>query len=402
MAAGIMDRLFRLMAEKSASDLFVSPGSAVHAKINGVAVPVGNQRLDVPTIRSMIGEVLTSAQLEKFDEHRELNFAHGVSGVGSFRLSLFFQRGSPAFVVRFIPNDIPQFESLGLPEQLLELVMEKRGLILMVGATGSGKTTTLAAMLEHRNSTKSGHILTFEDPIEFNFRSKRSIVNQREVGTDTETLAIGMKNALRQAPDVLLIGEIRDAQTMSAAMAYSQSGHLVLATLHANNSYHALNRVISFYQPEQRAALFSDLSTTLKSIISQRLVRTISGGRIPAVEILMNTAHIADLINDGHIGDIKQAMEQSLSPGSQTFDQALVALIRGNKVRKEDAMANADSPTNLLWLLENSTPADADSNAATPMPSVPGVPAGSPPPSAAPAAKPAVEGPSFSEFLLNV
>jgi twitching motility protein PilU len=231
--------------------------------------------------------------------------------------------------------------------------MEKRGLILVVGATGSGKSTTLASMIDHRNERRSGHILTMEDPIEFSFRSKRSIVNQRQIGSDTESLDVALRNAMRQAPDCILIGEIRETSTMSAAMAYAQSGHLVLATLHANNSNHALNRIVSFYTPENRRVLLSDLSATLKAIVSQRLLRSVDGGRIPVVEILLNTRHISELIEQGRLTEIKEAIEKSLTSGSRTFDQELSVMVREGHVSREEALMNADSPTNLLWLLEN-------------------------------------------------
>jgi ABC-type cobalamin/Fe3+-siderophores transport system ATPase subunit len=231
--------------------------------------------------------------------------------------------------------------------------MAKRGLLLVVGATGSGKTTTLASLIDYRNHHKTGHILTLEDPIEFVFRNRMSIVNQRQIGTDTKSLRTALKNALRQAPDCILIGEIRDTDTMSAAIAYAQSGHLVLATLHANNASHALNRIVSFYSPENRHVLLSDLSTTLKAIVSQRLLKSVGGGRVPAVEVLLNTTHIAELIEQGRLSEIRDALVNSMTPGSQTFDQALIELLLANKVTKEDALANCDSPTNLLWMLEN-------------------------------------------------
>jgi len=258
-------------------------------------------------------------------------------------------------VVRFIPGDVPQFDTLGLPDVLKELIMQKRGLILMVGATGSGKTTSLSAMLDLRNEQKSGHILTLEDPVEFIFQNKKSIVNQREVGTDTKAFEVALKNALRQAPDCILIGEIRDKQTMAMALAYSQSGHLCLATLHANNSYHAMNRIINFYPLENRPSLLLDLSAALQSIISQRLVRTKAGGRVAAVEVLLNTRHIAELIEKGEISEIKDALEKSMSPGSQTFEQALFKVFMEGKISQDEAMANADSATNMLWLINQAT-----------------------------------------------
>jgi twitching motility protein PilU len=310
-------------------------------------------------------------------------------GLGSFRVSCFIQRTTPALVVRFIPRDIPAFDTLGLPPVLKEVVLEKRGLILMVGATGSGKSTSLAAMIDYRNTNTPGHIITIEDPIEFLFKHKRSIVNQRELGTDSKSYHVALKNALRQAPDVILIGEIRDRESMSMAIAYAQSGHLCLATLHANNSYHTLNRIISFYPLESRPALLSDLSATLRVISSQRLVKTTKGSRCPAVEVLLNTRHIAELIEEGKINEIKEAIDKSLSPGSQTFEQALFRMYREGIITQEEALANADSANNLLWLMNNA-------DAATMQP-------------ATMAAKPAVEQPvervpggaSFSEFKLT-
>ena len=386
-----MDRLLALMAEKKASDLFVSAGAPVTIKINGTAVPVNQQRLDPAAVETLLREVLTDRQWSQFQDESELNFGYGLRNVGSFRFSLFRQRGTAAAVVRYIPGDVPQLENLNLPPVLSELIMEKRGLILVVGATGSGKTTTLAAMIDHRNGQRGGHILTLEDPIEYTFRNKRSIVNQRQIGTDAVSLQVALKNALRQAPDCLFIGEIRDTETMSAAIAYAQSGHLVLATLHANNSSHALNRIVSFYTPENRRVLLSDLASTLKCVISQRLIRATAGERIPAVEILLNTTFVSELIEQGRLSEIKEAMEKSMAPGSQTFERALVDLVRSRRVTREDALTQSDSPTNLLWLLENT----AEAPGAQPPPA----PRAEPPASAP--AKPA-DGPSFSEFMLNI
>src|SRR5882672_6626189 len=258
-----MKRLFQLMAEKNASDIFLSVGSPINIKINGVAMPINQKIMDANIVRGLLHEVIDDKQKKEYEGTLELNTAYTVQGVGSFRISAFRQKGSPAVVVRYIPGTIPQFDTLGLPPVLKDIIMEKRGLMLMVGATGSGKSTTLAAMLDYRNELKSGHILTLEDPIEFIFQNKKSIVNQREVGTDTLDFKIALKNALRQAPDCILIGEIRDRDTMSSAIAYAQSGHLCLATLHANNSYHAMNRIISFYPLENRPAMLQDLAAAL-------------------------------------------------------------------------------------------------------------------------------------------
>ena len=349
----IMKRLFQLMADKKASDIFMSVSSPINIKINGTAIPVNQQVMDAKTIKELLYEVLNEKQIKEYEETLELNTAFSIEGVGNFRISAFRQKGTPAVVVRYIPGSIPSFDSLGLPSVLKEVIMEKRGLILMVGATGSGKSTSLSAMLDYRNEQKSGHILTLEDPVEFIFQNKKSIVNQREVGTDTLDFKTALKNALRQAPDCILIGEIRDKDTMAAAIAYAQSGHLALATLHANNAYHSMNRIISFYPLENRPALLQDLAATLKSVISQRLIKTIKGGRAAAVEVMLNSRHLAELIDKGEINEMKDAMEKSLSPGSQTFEQALFKLLRDGVISQEEALANADSATNLLWLINN-------------------------------------------------
>jgi len=350
-----MKRLFQVMASKNASDIFLSVGAPINIKINGVAMPVNQAVMNTDTVKQLLYEVLNERQIREFEEEMELNTAFALEGVGAFRISAFRQKGSPAVVVRYIPGTIPALDSLGVPEVLKEVIMQKRGLILMVGATGSGKSTSLSSMLDFRNERKSGHILTLEDPVEFIFQNKKSIVNQREVGTDTKTYDVALKNALRQAPDCILIGEIRDKQTMAMALAYSQSGHLCLATLHANNSYHAMNRIINFYPLENRPSLLLDLSAALASIISQRLVRTKTGSRVAAVEVLLNTRHIAELIEKGDIGEIKDALEKSMSPGSQTFEQALFKLFMEGKITQDEAMANADSATNMLWLINQAT-----------------------------------------------
>jgi twitching motility protein PilU len=349
-----MDRLFLLMKEKGASDMFLAVNAPVHLKINGNLIPINQQKLDLDNINALLSEVISPAQMEELKTTNELNMGIGVQNIGRFRLSAFRQRGSISAVIRFVPGVIPVFEDLGLPPILSELIMEKRGLILLVGATGSGKSTTIASMLDYRNERRSGHILTLEDPIEYLFRNKKSIVNQREIGTDTDSLYTALRNSMRQAPDCILIGEIRDRETMAAALAYAQSGHLVLATLHANNSYNALNRIISFYQIENRPALLQDLSSTIKAIISQRLIRSINGGsRTPAVEVMVNTRHISELIERGEIGEIKEAIEKSLTAGLQSFEAALMQLVKDGQISQEDALANADSASNLMWMLQN-------------------------------------------------
>ena len=350
-----MRRLLELMAEKKASDIFISCGAPINIKINGVTMPINQQIVTPDAARTLMKEILNERQLKEFEDEFELNTSYPIQGLGSFRISCFMQRTTPGVVVRFIPNEVPQFDSLGLPAALKDVVLEKRGLILMVGATGSGKSTSLAAMIDHRNALMSGHIITIEDPIEFLFKHKKSIVNQRELGTDAKSYYIALKNAMRQAPDVIMIGEIRDRETMTAAIAYAQSGHVCLATLHANNSYHALNRIISFYPLENRPALLQDLSASLKCVVSQRLIRNLKGGRSPAVEVMLNTRHVADLIEKGEVNEIKEAMEKSMSPGSQTFEQSLYKMIKDGVISQEDALANADSANNLLWQINNAT-----------------------------------------------
>jgi twitching motility protein PilU len=388
-----MDRLFQLMAEKKASDLFLSVGSPIHIKLNGNAVPVNQTVMDAATIMNLLGEVLTEKQMKEFLEELEFNGAYNMPGTGNFRLSCFRQKGTPAMVVRYIPSDIPDFETLSLPEVLKEVIMEKRGLILMVGATGSGKSTTLTSMLDYRNARKTGHILTLEDPVEFIFQNRKSIVNQREVGSDTKAFHIALKNALRQAPDVIFIGEVRDKDTMSQAIAYAQSGHLCMATLHANNSYHAMSRIISFYPLENRPALLADLGVTLKCVISQRLVKKPDGGRAPAVEVLINSRYIAELIEKGDLGEIKDAMEKSMVPGSQTFEQCLYTLYASGVITLEEALNNADSANNLQQVINN---AAAPSGAATAPASKAADPA------AAPDYTKSVAPGSFSDFKLDM
>ncbi len=394
-----MKRLFQLMADKKASDLFMSVGAPINIKINGVAIPVSQQVMDSTTITNLLYEVISDKQKKEYEDTMELNTAVPLEGAGAFRISAFRQKSTPAVVIRFIPGTIPAFDSLKLPSVLKEIIMEKRGLILMVGATGSGKSTSLAAMLDYRNEQKPGHILTLEDPVEFIFHNKKCIVNQREVGTDTLDFKVALKNALRQAPDIILIGEIRDKDTMAAAIAYAQSGHLCLATLHANNSYHALNRIISFYPLDNRPALLEDLAATLKSIISQRLVKNKAGGRNAAVEVLLNSRHIAELVQKGEVNEIKDAMEKSLSPGCQTFEQALFKMLLEDSITEEEAMLNSDSATNLMWLINNTEAGvemqkrkglikgDAKPGAAA----APAAPAGPPP-----------EAGSFASFKLDV
>jgi twitching motility protein PilU len=353
MSGGNMERVLRLMSEKGASDVYLSSNSPILIKINGNIMQLSDQPLTHSQPRQLLAELLTPSQLEDLDETGDLNVGIGLTGLGSFRLSAFKQRGTVAAVFRCIPFQIPTLETLNLPDVLSNLVLEKRGLVLMVGATGTGKSTTLASMLEQRNQQLAGHILTIEDPIEFLFSNKKSVVNQREVGRDTQSLQTGLKNAMRQAPDCIMIGEIRDRETMTAAISYALSGHLVLSTLHANNSYHAMGRILSFYSPEARPVLLADLAAGLRAVISQRLVRATAGGRIPAVEVLLNSQLVSELIEAGDFTGVKAAMEKSLSEGSQTFEKDLARLIAQGLITRDEGLSYADSPSNLMWRLEN-------------------------------------------------
>ncbi|MCC7485773.1 MAG: PilT/PilU family type 4a pilus ATPase [Burkholderiales bacterium] len=350
--------LFKLMSDKQASDLFFTAGAPIQIKINGVVMPINSQVLDPDAVRKICYELMTEAQIAEFESRHEMNFArrgysdeHGA--LGNFRINIFRQRTTVAMVIRFVKPDVPGFETLGLPPILKEVIMEKLGLILVVGSTGSGKSTTMASMIDYRNGLRSGHILTVEDPIEFAFRHKKSIVNQREVRVDTLSYQDALISAMREAPDLIMIGEIRDRPTLESALLFAQTGHLCMSTLHANNSYNALNRIINFFPRDLRDALLADMSISLRAVISQRLIRTVDGRRVPAVEVLLNTKHIQDLIKAGDISQIKDAMEQSLAPGSQTFEQALFQHILNGKVTVDEAMANSDSPTNLHWLINN-------------------------------------------------
>lgn len=348
-----MERILRLMADRKASDVYLSANSPALIKINGQCVPINTQVLPPEAPRNLLGEILAPERLAELERTGELNMAFPLAGVGNFRISGLRQRGSYAAVIRYIADDIPALDTLNLPPILSQLVMEKRGLLLLVGSTGAGKSTTLASMIDHRNENAVGHVLTIEDPIEYMFKNKKSVINQREVGTDTESLQVALRNALRQAPDVILIGEIRDRDTMSSAIAYAQSGHLCLATMHANNSYQALNRILSFYPVEVRPTMLGDLAAALKAVVSQRLLRTANGKRIPAVEVMLNTKLVGELIEQGNFSGVKEAMENSIAEGSQTFEEDIARLILDGSVDRKEGLTHSDSPTNLMWRLQN-------------------------------------------------
>ncbi len=339
--------LLRLMAEKNASDLFFTSHAPIKIKIEGVIYPVNRQVLTADAVRQIAFGLMSAEQLEHFNEQLEIDFAISEPGVGRFRAVIFYQRGYPAIVLRYISVNIPRLEQLGLPAVLPDLALMKRGLVLMVGATGSGKSTTLAAMVNHRNETASDHILTIEDPVEYLHANKKSIINQREVGLDTRSFARALRGAMRAAPDVILIGEIRDRETMESAIALAGTGHLVLSTLHANNCAETLDRIINMFPRDQHAQVFLDLSQYLRAIVSQRLVRGRSGKRCAAVEVMINTPHMQDLIKKGDIIGVKEGMLTTSERGMQTFDTALLNLYRDNRIDLDEALNNADSRTNL-------------------------------------------------------
>ena len=333
----------KLMAEKGASDMFLTTGAPVNIKVEGKLYPLGNTGLPGGMVKKIAYSLMDEGQVPAFERDLELNIAIAVKEAGRFRVNVFKQRGEVGMVIRAIKSEIPTFDMLKLPKVLSDLIMEPRGLILVVGATGSGKSTSLAAMIDHRNSNSSGHILTIEDPIEFLHRHKKSIVNQREVGLDTRSYHEALKNAMREAPDVILIGEIRDEETMEAAIAFSETGHLCLATLHSNNADQTIERILNFFPEASHKNVLMNLSLNLKAVVSQRLVLGKDGKRLPAVEILINTPLIRDMMRRQQVHEIKEAMDRSLEEGMQTFDQALFRLYKDGKVELEEALNKADS-----------------------------------------------------------
>jgi len=339
--------LLKILAVKDGSDLYLSTGAPPCAKFQGTLKPLDKVAYQAGDIETIARAIMDEEQRQAFDKDLEMNLAISIAGVGRFRINIFKQRNECSIVARNIKTDIPKFDDLGLPEILKEVIMYKRGLVLFVGGTGSGKSTSLAALIDHRNSNSGGHIITIEDPVEYVHKHKKSIINQREVGVDTRSFHNALKNTLRQAPDVILIGEIRDRETMEHALAFAETGHLAISTLHANNANQALDRIINFFPEERRNQLLTDLSLNLRAFISQRLVPTVDGKRCAAIEVLLGTPSVQELIFKGEIEQIKEIMRKSKELGMQTFDQALITLYKGGKITLDEALKNADSANNV-------------------------------------------------------
>jgi len=362
MAAIDISPILKFMLDKGGSDLFFSTGAIIHIEVEGDTLPINTQVMTPGMIKEIAYSMMSPDQIMEFESMLECNFAISKKDVGRFRVNVFRQRGEVGMVIRHIKTDIPTIESLGLPAILKDLIQRKRGLILVVGATGSGKTTTLASMIDHRNSTMNGHILTLEDPIEFIHPHKKSVVDQREVGIDTLSFENGLKNAMRQAPDVILIGEVRDMDGMKNAMAYAETGHLCLATLHANNANQALERIVSFFPEDARTGLMLGLSMNLVSIISQRLIPGKQSKRVAATEVMINTPYIAELIQKQKMSDIKDTMADNNDIGMNTFDQSLFRLFSNGKIDEENALANADSRNDLSLKIRFAAEGSRNSN----------------------------------------
>ncbi len=347
-AIGFMHDLLRMMVSKEGSDLFITSGSPPAIKVDGKITTVSKQTLSPTHTQMLARSIMNDKQVSEFEEHQECNFSIALPGVARFRVNAFVQRGSTGLVLRIINSDIPNFEELNLPNVLQDITMTKRGLVIFVGGTGSGKSTSLASMVDYRNRNSYGHIITIEDPVEFVHEHRNCLVTQREVGVDTDSYEIALKNTLRQAPDVILIGEIRDREAMDHAIAFAETGHLCLSTLHANSTNQALDRIINFFPEERRQQLLMDLSLNLKALVSQRLIPRIDGvGRIPAVEIMINTPLMQDLIFKGEVHEMKSLIAKSNEQGMITFDQSLFNLYEERKITFEDALRNADSVNDL-------------------------------------------------------
>lgn len=342
-----IDQFLNILAKKDGSDLYLSTGAPPCAKFQGTLKPLGQEPYKPGEIEKIAYEIMDEEQRAEFAHELEMNLAISIHGVGRFRINIFKQRNEVSIVARNIKTDIPQFDALGLPPVLKEVVMSKRGLVLFVGGTGSGKSTSLAALIDHRNASSGGHIITIEDPVEFVHKHKRSVINQREVGVDTRSYKAALKNTLRQAPDVILIGEIRDRETMEHALEFAETGHLAISTLHANNANQALERIVNLFPEERRPQLLMGLSQNLRAFVSQRLMPTVDGKRCAAVEVLLGTKTIQELILKGRFTEIKEIMEKSENLGMQTFDGAIYKLYMDGKISFDDAVANADSPNNL-------------------------------------------------------
>jgi len=364
-----LNPMLKILATQDGSDLYLSTGAPPCAKFNGVLKPLSAEPLKAGEIAAVADAIMDSAQKIEFERELEMNLAISLAGIGRFRINIFKQRNEVSIVARNIKMEIPKFEDLKLPEILLKTVMEKRGLVLFVGGTGSGKSTSLAALIDYRNRNSGGHIITIEDPVEYVHRHKKSIINQREVGVDTRSFHAALKNTLRQAPDVILIGEIRDRETMEHALAFADTGHLAISTLHANNANQALDRIINFFPEERRPQLLNDLGNNLKAFVSQRLVKTVDGKRRAAVEVLLGTPTVRDLIKRSELSEIKEIMEKSRNLGMQTFDQALIELVNEGAIDEEEAVKNADSANNVRLKLKlyRETPAAPAAPVAAPV-----------------------------------
>ncbi len=355
-----LESFLKAIVERDGSDLYFSTGAPPSMKVQGQLTQVSDQPLPPSAVAGLAEKIMDAEQRAEFERRPEMNLALSKPGIGRFRVNIFRQRGEVAMVIRTIKTEIPDYRSLGLPDTLPKLVMQKRGLVLFVGGTGSGKSTSLASLIDFRNSNSAGHIITIEDPVEFVHRHKRSIVNQREVGIDTASYEDALHNTLRQAPDVILIGEIRSRETMEHALAFAETGHLCLSTLHANNANQALDRIINFFPEDRYKQLFLDLSLNLRGIVSQRLIPTVDGKRAAAIEVLLGTPRVCDLIKNGKIDDIKEVMEKSATQGMQTFDSALYQLYRDGRISLQEALQNADSVNNLRLRIQLDAPPGAE------------------------------------------